>query len=148
MKLEQLMVDTKSAWVEYPGSPGFEVKVNNLSRKELLNLRKRCTINKFDRKTRTMEEEMDDDKFITEFTTATIKGWKGFKLKYLEDLVLVDLKTEDPDSLFAYTEEDAEVLVTNSTEFDNWLNEVVFDLANFRGESKRGTNRETREVAA
>ena len=30
MKLEQLMVDTKSAWVEYPGSPGFEVQVNNL----------------------------------------------------------------------------------------------------------------------
>ena len=148
MKLEQLMVDTKSAWVEYPGSPGFEVQVNNLSRKELLNLRKRCTVNKFDRKTRIMNEEMDDDKFITEFTTATIKGWKGFKLKYLEDLVLVDLKTEDPDSLLAYTEEDAEVLVTNSTEFDNWLNEVVFDLANFRGESKRVTNRETREVAA
>ena len=148
MKLEQLMVDTKSAWVEYPGSPGFEVQVNNLSRKELLNLRKRCTVNKFDRKTRIMNEEMDDDKFITEFTTATIKGWKGFKLKYLEDLVLVDLKTEDPDSLLAYTEEDAEVLVTNSTEFDNWLNEVVFDLANFRGESKSGTNRETREVAA
>ena len=148
MKLEELMVDTKSAWVEYPGSPGFEVQVNNLSRKELLNLRKRCTVNKFDRKTRIMNEEMDDDKFITEFTTATIKGWKGFKLKYLEDLVLVDLKTEDPDSLLAYTEEDAETLVTNSTEFDNWLNEVVFDLANFRGESKRGTNRETREVAA
>ena len=148
MKLAQLMGDTKSAWVEYPGSPGFEVQVNNLSRKELLNLRKRCTVNKFDRKTRIMNEEMDDDKFITEFTTATIKGWKGFKLKYLEDLVLVDLKTEDPDSLLAYTEEDAEVLVTNSTEFDNWLNEVVFDLANFRGESKRGTNRETREVAA
>ena len=148
MKLEQLMVDTKTAWVEYPGSPGFEVQVNNLSRKELLNLRKRCTVNKFDRKTRIMNEEMDDDKFITEFTTATIKGWKGFKLKYLEDLVLVDLKTEDPDSLLAYTEEDAEVLVTNSTEFDNWLNEVVFDLANYRGEPKRRTSRATKEVAA
>ena len=148
MKLEQLMVDTKSAWVEYPGSPGFEIQVNNLSRKELLNLRKRCTVNKFDRKTRIMNEEMDDDKFITEFTQATIKGWKGFKLKYLEDLVLVDLKTEDPESLLAYTAEDAEVLVTNSTEFDNWLNEVVFDLANFRGESKRGITRATGEVAA
>ena len=148
MKLEQLMVDTKSAWVEYPGSPGFEVQVNNLSRKELLNLRKRCTVNKFDRKSRIMNEEMDDDKFVSEFTQATIKGWKGFKLKYLEDLVLVDLKTEDPDSLLAYTVEDAEILVTNSTEFDNWLNEVVFDLANFRGAGEGKTGRATREVAA
>ena len=148
MKLEQLMVDTKSAWVEYPGSPGFEVQVNNLSRKELLNLRKRCTVNKFDRKTRIMNEEMDDDKFVSEFTTATIKGWKGFKLKYLEDLILVDLKAEDPESLLAYTEEDAELLVTNSTEFDNWLNEVVFDLANFRGGPEGKAGRASREVAA
>ena len=142
------MVDTKAAWVEYPGSPGFEVQVNNLSRKELLNLRKRCTVNKFDRKSRIMNEEMDDDKFVSEFTQATIKGWKGFKLKYLEDLVLVDLNTEDPESLLAYTAEDAELLVTNSTEFDNWLNEVVFDLANFRGKSKGRTTGATREVAA
>ena len=148
MKLEELMVDTKSAWVEYPGSPGFEVQVNNLSRKELLNLRKRCTINKFDRKTRTMEEEMDDDKFIHEFTDATIKSWKGFKLKFLEDLILVDLKTEDPESFLDFTLENAELLVTNSTEFDNWLNEVVFDLANFRGAGEGKTGRATREVAA
>ena len=148
MKLEQLMVDTKSAWVEYPGSPGFEVQVNNLSRKELLNLRKRCTINKFDRKTRTMEEEMDDDKFIHEFTDATIKSWKGFKLKFLEDLILVDLKTEDPESFLDFTLENAELLVTNSTEFDNWLNEVVFDLANFRGAGEGKTGRTSREVAA
>ena len=148
MKLEELMVDTKSAWVEYPGSPGFEVQVNNLSRKELLNLRKRCTINKFDRKTRTMEEEMDDDKFIHEFTDATIKSWKGFKLKFLEDLILVDLKTEDPESFHDYTIENAELLVTNSTEFDTWLNEVVFDLANFRGGTKKRVVGTTREVAA
>jgi hypothetical protein len=32
-----------------------------------------------------------------------------------------------------YTSENAEVLVENSAEFDNWLNEVVFDLENFRG---------------
>ena len=148
MKLEELMVDTKSAWVEYPGAPGLEIQVNNLSRRELLDLRKRCTINKFDRKTRTMEEEVDDDKFISEFTTATLKGWKGFKLKYLEDLILVDLKTNDPESLLDFTTENAELLVTNSTEFDNWLNEVVFDLANFRGGAEGETKGKTREVAA
>ena len=31
-----------------------------------------------------------------------------------------------------YSKENAEVLVENSSEFDNWLNEVVFDLENFR----------------
>jgi len=126
------MVDTKSAWLDFPGCPGFQVEVANLSRKELVNLRKRCIQQKFDRKTRQMVEELDEDKFVVEFTKATIKGWKGLKLKFLEDLILVDLKGKDEESELDYDQEQAEVLVQNSTEFDNWVNEVVFDLANFR----------------
>ena len=35
-----------------------------------------------------------------------------------------------------FSEENAEILVTNSAEFDTWLNEVVFDLDNFRSTSE------------
>ena len=132
MKLQDLMVDSKSAWVSYPGCSGFEIEVANLSRKELIALRKRCVTTKFDRKTRQPEEILDEDKFVTEFTQATIKNWKGFKLKYLEDLLLVDLKDNDPEVELEYSQDQAEVLVQNSTEFDTWINEVVFDLDNFR----------------
>lgn len=132
MKLKDLMVDTKSAWLDFPGCPGFQVEVANLSRKELVNLRKRCVAQKFDRKTRQMMEELDEDKFVVEFTKATIKNWKGLKLKFLEDLILVDLQGQDEEIELEYDQEQAEVLVQNSTEFDNWINEVVFDLANFR----------------
>lgn len=133
MKLTDLMVDTKSAWIDFPGCPGFQVEVANLARKELVALRKRCVSQKFDRKTRQMVEELDEDKFVVEFAKATIKGWKGLKLKYLEDLILVNLSGQDPDTELEYDSEQAEVMVQNSTEFDNWINEVVFDLANFRG---------------
>ena len=132
MKLQDLMVDSKSAWIDYPGCSGFEVEVANLSRKELIALRKRCVTTKFDRKTRQPEEILDEEKFITEFTKATIKDWKGLKLKYLEDLLLVDLKDNDPEVELEYSQDQAEVLVQNSTEFDTWINEVVFDLDNFR----------------
>ena len=64
MELKNLLVDIKTAWVEFPGLDGFEVELANLSRKELLSLRKKCTSNKFNRKTRAFEEVMDDDKFI------------------------------------------------------------------------------------
>jgi len=147
MKLTDLMVDTKSAWLDFPGCPGFEIEVCNLSRKELVNLRKRCVAQKFDRKTRQMIEELDEDKFVKEFTQATIKGWKGFKLAYLEDLLLVDLKDNDPEATLDFSMDQAQVLVQNSTEFDNWINEVVFDLANFRREPARGDVGETGEVA-
>ena len=132
MELKSLLVDSKTAWVDFPGMDGFEVELANLSRKELVNLRKRCTTNKFDRKTRMFNEELDESKFVTEFSSATVKGWKGLKLKYLEDLILVDLKGQDKESEMPYSKENAEVLVENSQEFDNWLNEVVFDLENFR----------------
>lgn len=131
------MVDVKTAWMEFPGCPGFEVEVANLSRKELVNLGKRCIIQKFDRKTRQMFEERDDEKFIKEFANATVKNWRGLKLKFLEDLILVDLKAADPEEELSFDQEQAQVLIENSVEFDNWINEVVFDLANFRGGSDK-----------
>lgn len=137
MRLQDLMCDVKTAWIEFPGCPGFEVKVANLSRKELVALRKRCVQTKFDRKTRQPEEILNEEKFIREFSEATIKDWKGLKLKYLEDLLLVDLKSADPESLLPYDADQAEILVQNSSEFDTWINEVVFDLANFRRGAER-----------
>jgi len=139
MDLKQLLVDVKTAWVDFPGMEGFSVELANLSRKELVNLRKRCTTNKFNRKTRMFEEELDENKFVKEFTSATIKGWKGLKLAYLEDLMLVDLSGQSENTEMQFSIENAEVLVENSQEFDNWLNEVVFDLENFRSK-KQGKN--------
>lgn len=136
MDLKSLLVDSKTTWVEFPGLEGFEVELANLSRKELVNLRKRCTTNKFNRKTRQFEDELNDDKFVKEFTKATVKNWKGLQLGYLEDLILVDLKGQDPKAEMEYSEENAQVLVENSSEFDNWLNEVVFDLENFRSKEQ------------
>ena len=132
MELKSLLVDSKTTWVEFPGLDGFEVELANLSRKELVALRKRCTQNKFNRKTRAFEEVLDDDKFLEQFTNATVKSWRGLKLKYLEDLVLVELGSNDPEKEMPYTKENAIQLVENSNEFDNWLNEVVFDLEHFR----------------
>ena len=132
MQLKNLIIDSKSAWVDFPGMPGFSIEVVNLSRKELQGLRKRCTTQKLDRKTRQMEEVLDEEKFVIEFTAATVKNWKGLKLEFLQDLLLVDLKDQDSKKELEFSEENAQVLVENSTEFDNWLNEVVFDLENFR----------------
>ena len=148
MDLKSLLVDSKTTWVEFPGSEGFEVELANLSRKELQNLRKNCIQNKFNRKTRVYEESLDDEKFVKEFTLKTVKGWKGLKLKYLEDLLLVDYPKKDADVELEYTEDNALTLVENSTEFDNWLNEVVFDLDNFRGGAKGKGTRTPRKAAS
>ena len=145
MELKNLLVDSKTTWVEFPGLEQFEVELANLSRKELVSLRKKCTTNKFNRKTRAFEESLDDEKFVKEFAKSTVKGWKGLQIGFLEDLLLVDLKGQDPETEMEYTEENALLLVENSSEFDNWLNEVVFDLENFRTNFK-GNDKGTPEV--
>ena len=147
MELKSLLVDTKTTWVEFPGLDGFEVELANLSRKELLALRKKCTQSKFNRKTRAFEESLDDEKFVKEFSQSTVKGWKGLKLEYLEDLLLVDLTGKNKDEELDFTEDNALQLVENSTEFDNWLNEVVFDLENFRTGIKKQNTEKTKVIS-
>ena len=136
--LKTLMVDTKSAWVEYPGLRGFEVEIANLSRPEMIALRKRCIETVFDRKTRVPVEKLNEEKFVAEFTKASVKNWRGLKIKHLEELLLVNIDDQDPDADVPFSLEDAEALVSNSGDFDQWLNENVFDLQNFRSKRKGG----------
>lgn len=143
MELKKLMIDVKEVWTDFPGLPGFEVKVANLSRKELTSLRKRCTGQKFDRKTRQVVETLDEEKFITEFAKSVVKDWKGLTLEHLETLLLIDTGNKDLSEELPYSHENAEVLVSSSTEFDTWLNEVVFDLDNFRSGTERGNAEKT-----
>jgi len=132
MQLKNLIIDSKSAWVDFPGLSGFSVEVVNLSRKEIQALRKRCITQKLDRKTRTMEEVLDEEKFVEYFTGSTVKNWKGLTLEHLETLILIDTEEKDLKTELEYSVENAEILVAQSAEFDTWLNEVVFDLDNFR----------------
>ncbi len=147
MELKKLMIDTKAVWVDFAGLPGFKVEVANLSKKELTNLRKKCTTQKFDRKTRQAVESLDEDKFITEFTKSVVKNWKGLTLSHLETLLLIDMDGKNPDDTLEYSEDNAETLVSQSTEFDTWLNEVVFDLDNFRTERKGASSKPPRKVS-
>ena len=135
------MVDSKAVWIDFPGLSGFSVEVANLSRKELGALRKRCTSQKFDRKTRQLMETLDEDKFVSEFAEASIKNWKGLTVEHLETLLLIDTDGQEPEAEVEYSKDNAEVLVTNSSEFDTWLNEVVFDLDNFRTGTKGPSNK-------
>lgn len=132
MELKDLVLDCKTAWVDFPGLSGFSVEVANLSRKELIALRKRCVVQKFNRKSRQPEEQLDEEKFVKEFTKATLKDWKGLSLTNLETLILIDTDGKDMDEELNYSEENAQILVASSSEFDQWLNEVAFDISNFR----------------
>ena len=131
VSLKSLLTPSKTVSIEFPGLDGFEVNLTYLAREELLKLRNRSVTQVLNKKTRAYEEQLDNDKFLTEYCKAIIKGWKGLKYKYLEELLLVDTSTEDPEDELEYNLENAELLMKNSGEFDNWVSETVGELENF-----------------
>lgn len=139
VSLSTLLTPSKTISFEYPGFPGFMVELCFLSREEMIKLRKRCVATKFNRRTRQPEEELDEEKFAAEYTQAVVKGWKGLKVSYLEELLLVDTSTLPADMKeLVYTSDNAATLMRNSPDFDSWVVDTVSDLANFsKSKSKK-----------
>ena len=131
VSLKSLMTPSKSVEFDYPGSEGFKVTLCYLAREELMKLRNRTLKQKFNKKTRAFEETMDEDLFLTEYVKAVIKGWSGLKYEYVSQLLLVDTSTVDLQDELVYTQENAEILMKNSSDFDTWVTESVGDLENF-----------------
>jgi hypothetical protein len=129
--LSTLLVPSKVLDMEVPGHPGFKVSLCFLSREELTKIRKKATKTKFNNRTRTVEESLDEDMFLKLYTDSTIKNWSGLTLEVLEKLTLVDIQSQDKKAELTHTQEDAYVLMKNSAEFDGFISDAVGDLTNF-----------------
>ena len=133
VSLKSLMTPSKTVAVEFPRFKDMTVDLCYLAREELVKLRKKCLTAKWDKKTHQPIEEFDDEKFIVEYCKAVIKGWKGLKYSYLEELLLVDISGLNPEDCLPYTQDNAELLMKNANDFDTWVTETVGDLENFTG---------------
>lgn len=132
MELKKLLVEHRETWVSYPDIEGFEVLLSHLSRKDMVKMRNACTNQMWDRKARGMVEKLNEDLFIESFCKSVVKGWKGLKLKDVSGLILMDIKDQDPEQEVNFSLDNAQLLLENSVEFDSWVNDVVYDIANFR----------------
>ena len=131
VSLASLMTPSKTVTIDYPDMEGFSVQLTYLAREELLKVRSKCIKQKFNKKTRAFEEALDEDKFLEVYVEAVIKGWKGLKYKYLEQLLLIDTSNVDLEDELRFNHENAELLMKNSNDFDTWVTESVGDLENF-----------------
>lgn len=131
VSLASLLTPSKTVTVDYPTLKGFSVDLCYLAREELIKLRSKCVSQKLNRKTRAFEETLDETKFLTEYCKAVIKGWKGLKYKYLEELLLVDISGLDPEDELNFSVENAETLMKNGADFDTWVTEITGELENF-----------------
>jgi hypothetical protein len=127
--IKTLIVPNKTVETEFPGLPGFKLKLCFLSRETLTTIRKKSTKTVF--KNRQTSEEFDEDLFLQLYVQGTIKGWTGLTLGHLSKLVPIELGDQDPATTVDYSEENALSLMKNSSNFDSFITEQVTDLGNF-----------------
>jgi hypothetical protein len=130
LSLKSILVSTKEVEVEYPGMEGFVLSLSFLSREELGKIRKKATKTEF--KNRQPVETLNDELFLQLYVDSCIKGWKGLKFEYLEQLAPVDVSGQKPDDFLGYSRENALYLMKASANFDTFVSEHVTELANFQ----------------
>ena len=135
-KIAGLRAQETTIEVEYPEIDGFIVSLIYLNRDDLTKIRNRSLTYKFNKRTRQREEEIDNDKFLEEYTKRAIKGWKGLHVKDLPQLLPIDMSNADPNEEISYNETEALELIKNSTVFDQFITDAMQDYEQFTIEAK------------
>jgi hypothetical protein len=147
MDLKSMLLPEKVVSFDFPGCNGFTVDLAFLSKESNQQLWKKCQRQKIDSKTRQAREVLDEDLFLELYTRSVVKGWKGLKLKYLKELVLADIPEDMEEKELDYSEENALTLIQSSNIFDNWVGEVISDIANFTMKSSEKSSTESKNTS-
>lgn len=134
MDLKSLISTDKNIEINYPNPDmkGFKVKLRYMSKDLQEDIRKKATILGFDNRTNAPVEKLDDDLFYKLYVQNALIGWSGLKLKYLDSMVPVNFPAgTDLEQELPFSEENALMLVKNSTNFDVWLTKTINDVAVF-----------------
>tara|TARA_Y100000310_G_scaffold335027_1_gene416079 strand:- start:5 stop:460 length:456 start_codon:yes stop_codon:yes gene_type:complete len=135
-KIASLHAQETTIEVEYPEIDGFVISLVYLNRDDLMKIRNRSLTYKFNKRTRQREEEIDNDKFLDEYTKRAIKGWKGLFVRDLPQLLPIDMTNADASEEITYNETEALELIKNSTVFDQFITDAMQDYEQFTIESK------------
>ena len=133
MDLKSLIKKDQEITVAYP-DPEFEglsITVAFASKEAMSAVRKECVTHTYNKKTRSMDETVDEDKFATAYVAAVVKGWTGFKYSYLAELLPIDLSKVKPEEQLPFTVDNAVMLMQNSTSFESVVGDMINDIKAF-----------------
>ncbi len=130
INIKSIAVKEKACEFEIPGYEGFKIKLAYLAKDKLRELVEQSTERKYT-KGRGMAEQLDPKKFQSIYAQHVVKDWSGLKFGYLERLMLVEAEGVEKDELVPFSVDNAEELLKNSAEFDQFVSDCLSDLANF-----------------
>jgi len=132
--IKNLMISDKIIEVEFPDSNSFYVNLAYLSRDKLVKIRNRSLVVKFNKRSRQREEEVDNEKFLEEYSREVIKGWRGLTIRELARIMPVETSNVNLDQEVPYTQEDALALLQGSPIFDQFVTDCMNDFELFERE--------------
>jgi hypothetical protein len=135
-KIASVVAKNSSVWVDYPDIDGFSVQLTYLTREDLVKIRNKSLIFKWNKRTRQREEEIDNDKFLESYAEKAIKSWKGLKVKHLPVLMPADITKMDAEEAIEHSIEEANSLLKNSSEFDQFVTDSMSDFEQFSKKKK------------
>lgn len=127
--LKSLITSARTVEVDFPGFLDFKVNLTFLSRDDLVKIRKKAITTSF--KKGALVETLNDDLFLQLYTQGSVKGWSGLKFAYVDKLAPVDLTGQDMEDTLEFSDENALLLMKQSTEFDRFISDTVTDISNF-----------------
>lgn len=129
--IKNLMINDKIIEVEFPDSDNFYVSLAYLSREKLVKIRNRSLVIKFNKRSRQREEEVDNDKFLEEYSREVVKGWRGLTIRELARIMPIETAGANLDQEVPYSEEDALALLQGSPIFDQFVTDCMNDFEIF-----------------
>lgn len=128
--IKNLVASERIVEKEFPGVPGFKIRLKYQGRQAIRELVKRSTVHAINSDMQK-SEQLDLDLFNKLFVSSCVLGWTGLNMEGLSKLILLEA-VEDLNEEVPFSTENAEYLISASERFDKFINATVHDLDIFR----------------
>jgi hypothetical protein len=132
------LIDTtrpeEGVWVQFQDTP-FTVRVTYYGKQQMQKMFEAAKTTKLNMRTLREEDDMDRLKFRKLYAKKVIREWKGLTVAILRKLVVLKLDASLPDdTVIECTDENKEMLIEYSLEFDQWLASVTQKVDTFNAQ--------------
>jgi hypothetical protein len=134
------LIDTvrpeEGVWVQYQDTT-FHLRVTYYGKPQMEKMFEAAKTVKLNMRNLKEEEDMDRLKFRKLYAKKVIQEWKGLTVEVLRKLVILKLDANlNPTDEIPCTDENKEMLIQYSLEFDQWLAGVTQKVVTFNAEKK------------
>ena len=128
--------ENEGVWVQYQNTP-FWLRVTYYGKQQMQKMFEAAKTTKLNMRTLREEEEMDKLKFRKLYARKVIQEWKGLTIDVLRSMVILKLDSSLAGDLeVPCTDENKEMLIEHSLEFDQWLASVTQKVDTFNEQKK------------